>query len=73
MDIYFNLISLRYVLVELLTYILFAIVYMKFGHSIQTIYYMFLTSLLIIITFIDLDHYIIPDGLLIIVQKLMNA
>jgi len=45
---------------------LFAIVYMKFGHSIQTIYYMFLTSLLIIITFIDLDHYIIPDGLLII-------
>ena len=59
-------ISPRYTLVELLTGILFAIVYLNFGYSIQTLYYMFLTSLLIIITFIDLAHYIIPDGLLII-------
>ena len=59
-------ISPRYALVELLTGILFAIVYIHFGYTIQTPYYMFLTSLLVIITFIDLDHYIIPDGLLII-------
>ena len=66
MNMYFNLIWLRYALVELLISILFSIVYINFGYSIQTLYYMFLTSLLIIITFIDLDHYIIPDGLLII-------
>ena len=59
-------ISPRYALVELLTGILFATVYIYFGYSIQTLYYMFIVSLLVIITFIDLDHYIIPDGLLII-------
>ncbi|MGL5348866.1 MAG: prepilin peptidase [Peptostreptococcaceae bacterium] len=59
-------ISSRYALVELLTGILFATVYIYFGYSFTTIYYMFLVSLLIIITFIDLDHYIIPDGLIII-------
>ena len=66
MNMYFNLIWLRYALVELLISILFSIVYINFGYSIQTLYYMILTFLLIIITFIDLDHYIIPDGLLII-------
>ena len=30
-----------------------------------SIYYLLLVSLLVIITFIDLDHYIIPDGLVI--------
>lgn len=58
--------SLRYALVELLISILFSIVYINFGYSIQTLYYMLLTFLLIIITFIDLDYYIIPDELLII-------
>lgn len=59
-------ISPRYALVELLTGILFATIYISFGYNIETIYYMFLVSLLIIITFIDLDHYIIPDSLIII-------
>lgn len=59
-------ISPRYALVELLTGILFATIYINFGYSIQTIYYMFLVSLLIIITFIDLDHFIIPNELIII-------
>lgn len=59
-------ISPRYALVELLTGILFIIVYINFGSTLNTLYYMFLISLLIIITFIDLDHYIIPDELLII-------
>ena len=36
-------------------------------HSIllETVYYLILVSLLVIITFIDIDHYIIPDGIII--------
>ena len=59
-------ISPRYAIVELLTGILFSLVYINFGYGFITIYYMFLISLLIIITFIDLDHYIIPDILVLI-------
>ena len=59
-------ISSRYAIVELLTGILFLIVFNKFYLDISTVYYLVLTSILIIITFIDIDHYIIPDGLLII-------
>ena len=59
-------ISIRYALVELLTGLLFLLVYNKHSMDIQTIQYLVLTSLLIIITFIDMDHYIIPDGLLIL-------
>ena len=59
-------ISSRYAIVELLTGILFLIVFNKFYLNISTVYYLVLTSILIIITFIDIDHYIIPDGLLII-------
>jgi leader peptidase (prepilin peptidase) / N-methyltransferase len=59
-------ISSRYAIVELLTGILFALTYTTFKNEFTTIYYMFLISLLIIITFIDLDHYIIPDILVLI-------
>ena len=59
-------VSSRYALVELLTGILFVLVYKNFGYSALTIYFLILTSLLIIITFIDIDHYIIPNGLIII-------
>ena len=58
-------ISQRYALVELLTGLLFVLVYGVYGPNLITIYYLFLVSLLVIITFIDLDHYIIPDGLVI--------
>ena len=58
-------ISPRYALVELLTGILFVLVYSVYGPSIMTLYYSLLVSLLVIITFIDLDHYIIPDELII--------
>ena len=37
----------------------------RYGPSIITLYYSLLVSLLVIITFIDLDHYIIPDELII--------
>lgn len=59
-------ISPRYALVELLTGLLFTLIYVVFGYEFKTIYYSLLVSLLIIITFIDLDHYIIPDGLIAI-------
>ena len=58
-------ISPRYALVELLTGLLFVLVYGVYGPNLITIYYFLLVSLLVIITFIDLDHYIIPDGLVI--------
>ena len=58
-------ISLRYTLVELLTGILFVLVYSIYGLNIISLYYLLLVSLLVIITFIDLDHYIIHDELII--------
>ena len=51
--------------VELLTGILFLLVYNTYSIPTESIYYLTLVSLLIIITFIDIDHYIIPDGLII--------
>lgn len=59
-------ISIRYAIVELLTGLLFLLVYNKYLLNMETIYYLVLISLLIIITFIDMDHYIIPDGLVIL-------
>lgn len=58
-------ISIRYMLVELFTGILFLFVYNNHHISSATIYYLILVSLLIVITFIDIDHYIIPDSLII--------
>ena len=58
-------ISPRYALVELLTGILFVLVYNVYGFNVITLVYFLLVSLLVIITFIDLDHYIIPDELVI--------
>lgn len=58
-------ISLRYPLIELLTGILFVLVYKVYGMNFIIINYLVLTSLLIIITFIDIDHYIIPDKIII--------
>ena len=58
-------ISLRYPIVELLTGLLFATTADKFGYSVVTIQALILISALIVISFIDLDHYIIPDKVLI--------
>jgi len=59
-------ISFRYPAIELLTGILYLLVFSVYGFEMQSLYYIFLVSLLIIISFIDLDHFIIPDKLLII-------
>ena len=54
-------ISLRYPLVELMTGIIAVDVFFMFGPTIAgTIYFIFISSLLVI-TFIDIDHKIIPD------------
>lgn len=58
-------ISWRYPAVELLTALLFGAVYWRFGMAWVTLPMMALTALLIVITFIDIDHAIIPNGLVL--------
>lgn len=53
-------VSLRYPVIEFLNGILYFFVYKTYGLHIDTIYYCIITSLLIVITFIDYDHMIIP-------------
>ncbi len=54
-------ISLRYPLVELLTGLLFVALFNKYGLSYDFFFYMVLACGLIIATFIDIRHRIIPD------------
>ena len=54
-------ISLRYPLVEMLTAIMSLLVFWKFGLSLQYLCAFVFICSLIVITFIDLDHQIIPD------------
>ena len=53
-------ISLRYPLVELITGILFFILYSKFGLSVVLFKYYFLVAILILVSFIDIDYHAIP-------------
>src|SRR6056297_2475315 len=54
-------ISLQYPVVELLTAIMYLLTYIKFGFSLEGFIYLFLISVLIIISFIDLNEKIIPN------------
>lgn len=54
-------ISPRYFLVELLTGALFTAVWLVHGWTIQTPVFMFFSGALILGTFVDLDHLILPD------------
>lgn len=54
-------ISVRYPLIEALTGFLFVMVLYSFGLRSATPIYFFLVAGLVVITFIDLDHQIIPD------------
>ncbi len=56
-------ISWRYPLVELITGLLALLLFIKLGLSLQFLAAFVFTAVLIIITFIDLDHQIIPDVL----------
>ena len=54
-------ISFRYPLVELMNGIVAVALLFKFGLSVESLVYFVFISSLIVITFIDLDHQIIPD------------
>ncbi|HNY51636.1 MAG TPA: prepilin peptidase [Smithella sp.] len=56
-------ISWRYPLVEIITALLSLILFLKFGLSLNFLVFFIFTAVLIVITFIDLDHQIIPDVL----------
>ncbi len=53
-------ISFRYPLVELLTALLFFLVGVRFGFPLAAVYWVFV-ALLLTATFIDLEHFLIPD------------
>ena len=54
-------ISIRYPIVEFLTGVVYILIFLIYGRSLQTFIYAILSSALIIISFIDLDEQIIPD------------
>ena len=56
-------ISLKYPLVEVMNAVLYLLVYLKFGFTFSTLVYFIFVSMLIVVSFIDLDFRIIPDGL----------
>ena len=54
-------ISWRYPLVEFITAVLALLLFMKFGLTLHFLVFFIFVAVLIVITFIDLDHQIIPD------------
>lgn len=59
-------ISFRYPAVELLTGLVFLLAWFTYGYSLETVFAISLFTILIVISFIDFDHQIIPDSLVII-------
>jgi leader peptidase (prepilin peptidase)/N-methyltransferase len=58
-------ISFRYPMVEILTSGIFVLLFYKFGPTSDFIFSSYMMAILIAVFFIDLDHYIIPDGLVL--------
>ena len=58
-------ISIRYPLVELLTGVLSVVVVYKFGFSVQSGFGLILTWVLVALSFIDFDHKLLPDDIVI--------
>ena len=56
-----KIIPIQYFLVEILNIVLFSIIYFVFGISLTSLLLMILAFVFIIIFFIDLKHYIIPN------------
>lgn len=56
-------ISLRYPLIEAFTGITSAVVAWHFGYSIEMLFALFLTWSLIALSFIDIDHQLLPDSI----------
>lgn len=58
-------ISAQYPLVELLSGLLFVVLYLKFGLTLELLFSIYFMSVLLIVFFIDLKHQIIPNGLVL--------
>ncbi|MEC9457242.1 MAG: prepilin peptidase, partial [Candidatus Neomarinimicrobiota bacterium] len=58
--------SIRYVLVEALTAIMTIWLYVNYGLNETYLMYLVLAYLLIAVTFVDIDHFIIPNGFVLI-------
>lgn len=58
-------ISAQYLLVELLSGLLFVVLYLKFGFTLELFFSIYIMSVLLIVFFIDLKHQIIPNGLVL--------
>ncbi len=56
-------ISARYPMIEAFTAITSALVAWHFGYSLQTVFALMLTWSLIALSFIDIDHHLIPDSI----------
>lgn len=56
-----NKISIRYMIVEVLTSAIFVLIAAQFGITITALIFSILCALMIIATFIDFEHQIIPD------------
>ncbi|MGR8951045.1 MAG: prepilin peptidase [Gammaproteobacteria bacterium] len=56
-------ISWRYPAIELLTAILSALIAWHYGYSLQTLFALLLTWALIALSFIDIDHHLLPDSI----------
>lgn len=59
-------ISMQYPLVELANGTAWLCIYIKYGNSLNSLFYCVLVSLLIVISVIDYKNMIIPDGLILI-------
>ena len=59
-------ISLRYPLIEIITSLVFLLLYYYYGFTIKTLLLCVLISIVIIITFIDIDVQLIPNELLVL-------
>ena len=58
-------ISSRYMLIELLTGVLFGAVYLRFGVSLEAAMYMAFSAVLVVLTMIDLDHMLLPTRIIL--------
>lgn len=56
-------IPLRYPIVEIFTGIVWTIVFLRFGMTIETLKIFMFTSILIVLSYIDINEYILPDKL----------
>lgn len=58
-------ISIQYPIVELLTAVIWLVIYLRYGFTVETAGLIFLFTILIPVFFIDLKHMIIPNGLVL--------